>query len=412
MKYVLSLADIRPQDRRIVGGKSFSLAVMAQYDISVPPTLVVTTRAYEHFVSATELRGRIMLELGRKSFKDLRWEEMWDASLRIRHLFLNTPMPEDLTVSLGQALAPRLPERCVLRSSAPGEDSRKASFAGLHASFVNVAGLEAVLDHIKLVWASLWSDAALLYRRELGLDVKKSAMAVLVQDMVAGEKSGVVFGQNPQEAFQAVIEAVYGLNQGLVDGTVEPDRWLLDRETGTILAYRQAPRGDIMLPGAEGVRLAALPPEQTQAPPLTEAEVAQVHQLARRSEALFGAPQDMEWTFAGEQLVALQSRPITTGSRGKEGDQRPWYLSLRRSFGNLKTLRQKVEGHLIPTMQAEATRLSVTPLHRLPDAQLEEEIVLRSRVYQEWKKVYWDDCPAPGRFRGISKQEIRDKGLH
>lgn len=122
---------------------------------------------------------------------------MWDASLRLRHLFLNTPLPVELAASLGSALAPHLPARCVVRSSAPGENSRQASFAGLHASFVNVAGLEAVLDHLKLVWASLWSDAALLYRRELGLDVRKSAMAGVIQEMVAGDVSGVVSGKTP-----------------------------------------------------------------------------------------------------------------------------------------------------------------------------------------------------------------------
>ncbi|MFZ2087764.1 MAG: PEP/pyruvate-binding domain-containing protein, partial [Desulfobaccales bacterium] len=289
------------------------------------------------------------------------------------------------------ALAPHLPERCVVRSSAPGEDSRQASFAGLHASFVNVVGLDAVLDHIKLVWASLWSDAALLYRRELGLDVRKSSMAVVIQEMVAGGTSGVVFGQNPQEASQAVIEAVYGLNQGLVDGTVEPDRWLLDRETGKILDYRAAPKNEVLLPGEEGVRLAGLSPEQLQAPPLTESEVAQVFRLVRRGEELFGAPQDMEWTFAGGRLVALQSRPITTAARGQEGDQRPWYLSLRRSFGNLKALRQKVEGELLPAMDREADSLAALALAALSDAKLLEEIVLRSHIYQKWKKVYWDD---------------------
>jgi hypothetical protein len=260
MNHVLNLADIRPRDRRVVGGKAFSLAVLAQNGIKVPLTLVVTTRAYHDFVSAAGLKGRILMELGRKSFKDLRWEEIWDISLRIRHMFLTTPLPAGLAASLGSGLGPHLPERCVVRSSAPGEDSPQASFAGLHASFVNVSGIEAVLDHIKLVWASLWSDAALLYRRELGLNVQKSAMAVIVQEIVEGEKSGVVFGQNPQDDSQAVIEAVYGLNQGLVDGAVEPDRWLLDRETGAVAAYHPAPKESFMAPGEEGVRLAPLPP--------------------------------------------------------------------------------------------------------------------------------------------------------
>ena len=146
---------------------------------------------------------------------------------------------------LRRLLAPHVPEPCVVRSSAPGEDSHHASFAGLHASFVNVVGLEAVLDHIKLVWASLWSDAALLYRRELGLDVRKSTMGVVVQEMELGKNRGVVFGQNPQDASQAVIEAVYGLNQGLVDGTVEPDRWLRTGKPGKILDYRPATKGEI-----------------------------------------------------------------------------------------------------------------------------------------------------------------------
>ncbi|MCL6621054.1 MAG: hypothetical protein K6T55_03035 [Syntrophobacterales bacterium] len=391
MSYVLSLEDIRPRHRRLVGGKGFSLAVMAQNGLNVPTTLAVTTRAYERFVAATGLKGRIQLELRRKDFKDLRWEEMWDASLRLRHLFLNTPLPADLGAVLKDALGPLLPERCVVRSSAPGEDSPQASFAGLHASFVNVVGLDAVLEHIKLVWASLWSDAALLYRRELGLEVRKSAMAVLIQEMVAGDKSGVVFGENPQDPGQMVIEAVYGLNQGLVDGTVEPDRWLLDRETGRILEYRAAPKREILLPGEEGVRLAGLSPEQLHTPPLTAAEVLQVFHLARRGEALFGAPQDMEWTFAGGRLVVLQSRPITTAARGREGDQRPWYLSLRRSFGNLKALRRKVEEELLPAMDREAGRLAALDLTALSDAGLQEEIVLRSTSYRRWHKVYWDD---------------------
>jgi rifampicin phosphotransferase len=391
MNHVLNLADIRPRDRRVVGGKAFSLAVLAQNGLKVPLTLAVTTRAYEDFTAATGLKGRILMELERKSFKDLRWEEIWDISLRIRNMFLTTPLPAGLAASLRGGLAPLLPERCVIRSSAPGEDSRQASFAGLHASFVNVVGLDAVLDHIKLVWASLWSDAALLYRRELGLNVHKSAMAVVVQEIVAGEKSGVVFGVNPQDDSQAVIEAVYGLNQGLVDGAVEPDRWLVDRETGAIAAFRPAPKQSYMAPGEEGVRLAPLSPEHARTPPLSETEVGRVFQMVRKSEGLFGAPQDMEWTFAGEELIALQSRPITRMGKKSRRDQRPWYLSLRRSFDNLKALRQKVEGVLIPAMEEDAARLAAVPLETLSDSRLREEIVRRADLYRQWKKVYWDD---------------------
>jgi phosphoenolpyruvate synthase/pyruvate phosphate dikinase len=350
MNVILPLEEVNSQHRRLVGGKGYSLAVLKQHGFKVPCTWCITTAAYSQFVSATGIKPHLLMELNRKKFKDLRWEEMWDAALRIRSLFASADLPKDLAVALSTALADELPQRCVVRSSAPGEDSRRTSFAGLHASFINVVGLESVLEHLKLVWASLWSDVALLYRKEMRLNVDRSTMAVLVQEMVPGEKSGVAFGQNPQDTSRAVIEAVYGLNQGLVDGTVEPDRWLLDQDSGKIISYRPVEKDQVVLPSASGVHFESLSLGQADTAPLSEAEVAGVFDLLHTSEALFGAPQDMEWTFSGGQLTVLQSRPITTLRPAAKGDQRPWYLSLRRSFGNLKALRHQVEDVLIPAM--------------------------------------------------------------
>ena len=391
MNFVLTLDSVGPKHRKSVGGKSFALSVLSGRGLRVPHTWCITSAAYHRFVSATGLKPRILMELNRKKFQDMRWEEMWDAALRIRSMFAQAPMPEDLAASLTNALEPKLPERCVVRSSAPGEDSRQASFAGLHASFVNVVGMEAVLEHIKLVWASLWSDAALLYRREMKLDVEKSAMAVLVQEMVPGEKSGVAFGQNPQDASQTVIETVYGLNQGLVDGTVEPYRWLLEQASGKVISFRPAGRGQIVVPASAGVQLEELPPEVSKTPPLSEGELAQVFALVRQSEAIFGSPQDVEWTFSGDQLFILQSRPITTLKRRVQGDERPWYLSLRRSFGNLKALRQKVENDLIPALQREAKQLAGLDLTHFTDRELRAEVIRRARIYQKWKDIYWSE---------------------
>jgi len=96
----------------------------------------------------------------------MRWEELWDLGLRVRNLFLVTPLPETLAAELSSVLAGRFTGVPVtVRSSAPAEDSAAASFAGLHDSFVNVLGVPVILDRLRLVWASLWSDRALLYRR-------------------------------------------------------------------------------------------------------------------------------------------------------------------------------------------------------------------------------------------------------
>ena len=109
-----------------------------------------------------------------------------------------------------------------MRSSAPGEDGRETSFAGLHESIVGVRGRDELLDAVRTVWASLWSDAALLYRKELNLDPLTSQMAVLVQEMRADSPSGVAFGRDPRtgDHDRAIVEAVPGMCADLVDGEV------------------------------------------------------------------------------------------------------------------------------------------------------------------------------------------------
>jgi phosphoenolpyruvate synthase/pyruvate phosphate dikinase len=392
MNLVLPLRKIDKKHRTQVGGKGFSLAEMAKKGLRVPEAVCVTTGAYNDYVTKTGLRDQIILELYRKAFQDMRWEEIWDTSLRIRSLFIKTPMPDDLRAKLIPAIQSKFPAKTVsVRSSAPGEDSSKTSFAGLHESFVNVSGEEAILDHIRLVWASLWSDRALLYRKELGLDVKKSAMAVIIQEMVLGERSGVVFGKSPVEASQAVVEAVYGLNQGLVDGTVEPDRWILNRNTGGIISHDAARREKALRPAPEGVRVEPLSPKLRKKPPLEIPEISAVFGLAMKAETFFGPPQDVEWTYRKDILHALQARPITTGS-ATEDEERRWYLSLRRSFDNLKGLRKKIEKELIPAMEEEASQLAQRGISGISDAQLADEIEHRKKIHEKWLDIYKRDC--------------------
>jgi rifampicin phosphotransferase len=380
------------EHRALVGGKGFSLSVMVREGLPVPPGLCLTTEAYSRYVEETGLRVKIIRELNRKRFEDMRWEEIWDTALRIRNLFLRTPIPQGLALTLTGELSALAGGRAwVVRSSAPGEDSSKTSFAGLHESYLNIRGMDALLEHIRLVWASLWSDAALLYRRELGLDVEKSAMAVVVQQIIPGDRSGVAFGVNPNDGTQSVVEAVHGLNEGLVSGEVEPDRWILERASGCIVSHTVPLRDRFVVPATEGVRVDPLPPDKAQIPPLSETEVLDVHRMVLRGESIFGAPQDMEWTYEGEKLFLLQSRPITVIGETGRGDERPWYLSLRRTFENLKSLRRRVEEEIIPEMLGEADLLAGRHIVSLPDDDLLREIEERARIYMKWKAVYWKD---------------------
>jgi len=393
MKIALPLKEISRKSKKYTGGKAYALSVLAGEGMNIPDGICITSHAYNHFISSTGLRNLIFMELNKKSFSSMRWEEIWDISLTIRNFFLNTPLPEELYRNLKEIIDINFRGKYVaVRSSAPGEDSQRTSFAGLHESFLNIRGTEEIIKHIKLVWSSLWSDGALLYRKELGLDVKKSSMAVIVQEIIKGEKSGVVFSVNPSNSSETVIESVHGFNQGLVDGTVEPHRWLIDRKKGHILSYKESSSSKYIISSEKGVEISDLPAEKINTPPLQDEEVLKVFNLSMACEKIFASPQDVEWTFRNTMLYALQSRPVTAVFFGDDtDDKRPWYLSLKRSFEHLKILRKRVEDELLPQMDRAAQKLAVTDFSSMSDMELKEEIEKRKDTYKKWKDVYWDE---------------------
>jgi pyruvate,water dikinase len=200
MKLVVDLDEIGDVNEARVGGKAASLVALNRAGHRAPRSLCLTTEAYGLFVEQGSLRPIIQQELGRKSFEDMRWEEIWDAALRIRNRFLRASVPGEVIAAVEEILEERLPSVALaVRSSAPGEDSEGASFAGLHDSFVGISGLEAVVEAIRGVWASLWSDRALLYRRELGIDAETSstrAWSTAPSSPIAGTSSARAAGSS------------------------------------------------------------------------------------------------------------------------------------------------------------------------------------------------------------------------
>lgn len=393
MKSLLALSEISDHSPAQVGGKAFALARLAAEGFTVPKALCLSVEAYRQYLGMSGLDEQIAMELGRKDFAAMRWEELWDSALRIRHLFLAAPLPKTMAEKLAaevQRFFGDVP--LAVRSSAPGEDSAGASFAGLHESLVNVCGQTALCEAVRKVWASLWSDRALLYRQELGLNVRRSAMAVVIQELVTGEKSGVAFSRSPTDAQRIVIEAVWGLNQGLVDGSIEPDHWEFDRRSGALLQFRPVQRQQAMRPIGGGVRAIDLNAAQAKRPPLTDSEVQQVATLARRLEEFCGQPQDVEWTFAGDRLLLLQARAITARKEAEQGDQRGWFLSLHRSAANLQQLRRRIETEIMPGMEADAAELAKVETELLDDTALAAEIEKCRGVLRKWEEVYRREC--------------------
>jgi phosphohistidine swiveling domain-containing protein len=391
MKVWIAFESLEETDRPRVGGKAWALSRLAREGFSVPRGAVVPVEAYRAYVGPTGLRERILLELNRKPFESMRWEEMWDAALRIRNLFLKTPLPAELHGALlAEAERAFGDSPVAVRSSAPGEDSAGASFAGLHESFLNVRGAASIVEHVRLVWASLWSDGALLYRQELKLDVAESAMAVVIQELAEGDRSGVAFSVSPTDPGASLVEAVWGLNQGLVDGTVQPDRWVLNRSDGRLREHFPAERLYAVRKAPEGTRRVDLEPGRRDLPPLGGPEVEEVWKMSMEAEKRFGGPQDVEWTLTGDRLFTLQARPVTAGTQSEAGS-RAWNLSLRRSFENLKVLGERIQRTLVPALVKEARDLSGTRVEVLGDAALAAVLEAREEALLRWTRVYWDE---------------------
>jgi len=389
MPEVFPLERCRGREASEVGGKARNLAELISAGFSVPEGICLPSLLYDRFVETAGARDFISFELGRKALGSMRWEEMWDASLRIRNFFVKASFPPDLKENILRDLKPLLQGGPVaVRSSSVFEDSQINSYAGLHESFLGIKDEQSALEHVKLVWASLWSDAAIAYSRELGLDPQKGKMAVVIQRMLSGAASGVAFGVSPVDESAAVIEAVSGLNKGLVDGDVEPDRWTIDRATGKVRDFAPAGERKKTVAGVAGTFIVK---DTAGGPAISGDEAGRVYDILMDVEKKMGYVPDMEWTMREGRVWILQVRPVTRAVFSDEDKRRGWDMTLRRSFDNLRELSVEITEKLIPEMTKEAVMLEEADLEGLDDQHLAEEVRERKRCYEKWKSVYWEE---------------------
>jgi phosphohistidine swiveling domain-containing protein len=360
-----------------VGGKGYKLSQLMHAGYRVPEGFCITGEAYRRFVEAGRLEKYIHMELGRKSFATMRWEEIWDAALRIRGKFLACEVPSYVALPIIQSYRDLSASNLAVRSSGMDEDSASQSYAGLHESIIGVTDEDSLLKAVRVVWASLWSDAALLYRRELDLDPFRSAMAVVVQTVIDKEQSGIGFGRDPRDITRdsSIIEAVPGRCGDLVDGNVDPDRWIVKRSSGEIIEWTPGNR----------------PREGKAAPLLDRKDVSVLHQTLRDVESLFGWPPDVEWTGNANDLILLQARPITTAPTSGKQDKREWYLTLRPGKTRLNDLCDRVMNVLIPQLEKEGNFFAEQIIDKIPDEELAKVIDERAAALAKWKQIYWDE---------------------
>jgi len=309
----LWFSEISRNDVALAGGKGANLGDMAQAGLPIPPGFVILSSAYRRVAEAAGLGDQIARILGGLDYSES--SRLQDVEHRVRALFADIPIPDDLRDEIVAHYRELGDQAAVaVRSSATAEDLAGASFAGQQETFLNVVGEDDLLRAVRGCWSSLFTSQAIFYRRQKGFDHSEVSMAVVVQKMINSEKSGVTFTVDPvmRNHFQMTIEAVWGLGEGIVSGTITPDHYKVDRETYEIV-YEFVPEKQIMVcrDGNCGVITLQVPPDKAAAKVLTLDELRQLVDLGNKVERHFGCPQDIEWASEGGVIYLLQSRPIT-----------------------------------------------------------------------------------------------------
>jgi pyruvate,water dikinase len=294
---VVDLGELRAADLPRVGGKAANLGELISAGLPVPGGFCVTTEAYARAAADVDTSD----------------------PARAREQLRSVPVPDDIAAAVTaayRALGDGVP--VAVRSSATAEDLPTASFAGQQDTYLNVVGVEALLDAVRRCWASLWTDRAVAYRTDVGVDHAEVQLAVVVQRMVDAQVAGVLFTADPVSGRRTrlVLDASPGLGEAVVSGMVNPDHLavehgrVVERRLGDkTVAVRALPGG-----GTERVALTTATPARPSAEAcVTDAQAVALAALGRRVEQHFGVPQDIEWAIDGSGALWLtQSRPITT----------------------------------------------------------------------------------------------------
>ncbi len=228
--------------------------------------------------------------------------------------------PRDLRDEIAQAISDlmachNLPELVVaVRSSAVDEDGAAASFAGQHETFLNIVGVNSIMQAVTRCWESARSERALDYRRKQGLSGECVQLAVLVQQLVASDVSAVVFSANPVTGSrdEIVINASWGLGESIVGGTVTPDTFVVRKSDLAVMERVIADKQRMTVCARRGTREVDVPRFLRKEAALTDEQVVEMAKLARTLEGTMEHPVDVEGAYAGGELYLLQCRPITT----------------------------------------------------------------------------------------------------
>jgi pyruvate,water dikinase len=329
--FIKWFSELNKDSGSVAGGKGANLGEIFNLKIPVPPGFVVTAQAYNYFIEKAGIDDKIKELLSRIEYEDT--SQLNKIAQEIRVLIESAEIPKEMQEEIfdayenldtkdsqksGESALDILrksgePIFVAVRSSATTEDLADASFAGQQDTFLNVKGKLELIKHVKKCFSSLFTPRATYYRNKKDFKHEESSLAVIVQKMIDADKSGVIFSKDPTlKKEDVIIEAVWGLGEGIVSGKITPDRYIISKDSkisDKVIANKKIA---ITRDAGGSKKIVKLKEERSKQQVLTEYEIRKLAEIALKLEEHYKKPQDIEFAIEGEEIYIVQTRPITT----------------------------------------------------------------------------------------------------
>ena len=332
IKFIAWFSELNKNSGSVAGGKGANLGEMFNIGMPVPPGFAITAQAYTYFIEKAGIKNKIKEILSHIDYEDTK--QLEDSTREIRKLIESSHIPKEMETEIldsysnldadeldlrqkGNALdiisKTSEPVFVAVRSSATAEDLADASFAGQQDTYLNVKGSKELIDKIKKCFASLFTARATYYRNKKGFEHDKVQLSVIIQKMIDSDKSGVIFSKDPSyKNDNIIIEAVYGLGEGIVSGQINPDNFIVSRDL-EILETKIGNKKIAITRDSSGKKeIAKLKPEKALTKCLKDYEIKKLAEYAIKLEEHYQKPQDIEFAIEGDNIYIVQTRPITT----------------------------------------------------------------------------------------------------
>jgi len=303
---VKSLSEIKEPKVSELGGKGYSLAMLINNGFNVPKGFVIVLNAFFEYLNQNNLMGKI-----EKLTSEINENNFQEKGKEIKSIILQGEIPAQIVSEINKNLDKLNAQYSSIRSSAVSEDSLRASFAGLHDTFLGIKTEHLlILEHIKKCWASLFNERAVIYRIKKGIP-HLEGMAVIVQEMILADVSGITFTIHPTEQKTLLVETSYGIGDMIVNGKVEPDAYAVNRESLEIAEKKIGRKDKMSTVESERIKVVDIGKELTEKQVLSDPKIKEIAKICLKVEKIFNHFQDIEWCISNNKLWLLQSRAIT-----------------------------------------------------------------------------------------------------